>query len=451
MENILSDKEILSPARSKDDAQAQQMPKRTDKHIWGIYIALCIISIVELYSASSHEIKASNVFAPVIRHFSFLVAGLFLMLWLQRTHYKKFYRGAFVFAVFSVALMVYTLMFGDIVNGARRSISFGGIAIQTAELVKFAAPLLVAAILCKEQMKGVDDVTTKGVVCVSACVLLFGGLLFSQGLTNTLLLMSISISMMIIGGVGGKKLAIVLAAFTVFAIIAFSYKFYRASVREEKVTTVEAMVVAGTDIEMPASGPVTEEASTDRLGTWMSRLSQYFAKDKYNDKITDKNQQEQYSYIAQAHGGAFGVMPGNSRETARLPLAFSDYIFAIIIEELGLCGGIVVLVLYLWLLARAGRIANRCQTAFPALLVMGMAVFIAFQALFHMAIVSGLLPVSGQPLPLVSKGGTSIIMTSVALGMMLSVSRFAARKGRRSEIKEELAELPDEVKAENPT
>lgn len=451
MENILSEKQILTAAPSKDGSAAQQMPKRTDKHIWGIYIALCIISIVELYSASSHEIKASNVFAPVIRHVIFLLGGLILMLWLQRTHYKKFYRWAFMFAAVSVVLMVYTLMFGEVVNGARRSITIAGIAIQTAEFVKFAAPLLVAAILCKEQMKGVDDVTTRGVIGVSVCVLLCGGLLFSQGLTNTLLLMSISISMMIIGGVGGKKLGIVLAAFAVFAMIAFAYKFYRASSHEDKTPAVEATVVAGTDIEMPASGPSTDEKSTDRLGTWKKRINQYFSKDKYNEKITDANQQEQYSYIAQAHGGAFGVLPGNSRETARLPLAFSDYIFAIIIEELGLCGGIVVLVLYLWLLARAGRIANRCQTAFPALLVMGMAVFITFQALFHMAIVSGLLPVSGQPLPLISKGGTSIIITSIALGVMLSVSRFAARKGRRSEIKEELAELPDEVKAENPT
>ena len=114
-------------------------------------------------------------------------------------------------------------------------------------------------------------------------------------------------------------------------------------------------------------------------------------------------------------------------------------------------GGIIVLVLYLWLLARAGRVANRCQTAFPALLVIGMAVFIAFQAIFHMAIGTGVFPVSGQPLPLISKGGTSILITSVALGIMLSVSRFAARKGRRAEIKEELKELPDEMSAENPT
>ena len=111
----------------------------------------------------------------------------------------------------------------------------------------------------------------------------------------------------------------------------------------------------------------------------------------------------------------------------------------------------LVLVLYLWLLARAARIANRCQTAYPALLVIGMAVFIAFQAIFHMCIVTGVFPVSGQPLPLISRGGTSVIITSAALGIMLSVSRFAARKGKRTEIKDELSALPDEVNAVNPT
>ena len=113
--------------------------------------------------------------------------------------------------------------------------------------------------------------------------------------------------------------------------------------------------------------------------------------------------------MAQAHGGLFGVGPGNSRENARLPLAFSDYIYAIVIEECGMVTGVVVLLLYLLLLARAGSIAVRFKQTFPCLLVIGCALYIVYQALFHMAIVSGVFPVSGQPLPLISKGGTSKI------------------------------------------
>ncbi len=154
--------------------------------------------------------------------------------------------------------------------------------------------------------------------------------------------------------------------------------------------------------------------------------------------------------MAQANGGIHGVGPGNSRESARLPLAFSDYIYAIVVEELGLIGGVAVLILYLWLLARAAGIASRCSITYPALIVMGMAVMIAFQALFHMGIVTGVFPVSGQPLPLISKGGTSIIVTCIAFGIMLSVSRTASRHGnKKHEISEEKESLPEQLRDEN--
>ena len=154
--------------------------------------------------------------------------------------------------------------------------------------------------------------------------------------------------------------------------------------------------------------------------------------------------------MAQANGGIIGQLPGNSRETARLPLAFSDYIFAIVVEDWGVLGGMFLLALYLMLLARAGAIASRCSRAFPALLVMGMAVMIVLQALFHMAIVTGVFPVSGQPLPLISKGGSSIIATSIAFGIMLSVSRFAVQNDKRKDVNAEILELPAEVATDNP-
>ena len=195
-----------------------------------------------------------------------------------------------------------------------------------------------------------------------------------------------------------------------------------------------------------------EETTISRDGTQQSRISQWLGNDsvpKYAETITSKNRQEQYSYMAQANGGIIGQLPGNSRETARLPLAFSDYIFAIVVEDWGLLGGLGLLALYLWLLARAGAIASRCSRAFPALLVLGMAVLIVLQALFHMAIVTGVFPVSGQPLPLISKGGSSILATSIAFGIMLSVSRFAVQTDSRKDINAEIMKLPADMAAEN--
>lgn len=427
-------------------------PRRTDKQIWGIYIVLCFISIIELFTASSHEVQATNVFAPVIRHVMFLAVGLMLMLALQRTHYRKFFKWTYGFAAISAGLMVVTLIYGDYINGARRSISIGGLfALQPSEMVKISVALMIAAILSKSQIKKVDDVTTKGTIQCALCVLVGGGLLFTQGLTNTLLLMAISLSMMIIGGVSFKKMLMVLAAFGVLGAGFLGLKDIIHDHKQANIPQYTPIVVAGTDITVGYDKEqISSKGGSGRESTWKKRLERYFKKDKFNDPITDENQQEQYSFIAQAHGGVTGVWIGNSRETSRLPLAFSDYIYAIIIEEMGLVGGIAILICYLWLLARAARIATRCQTAYPALLAIGMAVFIAFQAIFHMAIVTGLFPVSGQPLPLISKGGTSIIITSVALGIMLSVSRFAARKDRKTEINEEKKVLQAEIISENP-
>lgn len=144
-----------------------------------------------------------------------------------------------------------------------------------------------------------------------------------------------------------------------------------------------------------------------------------------------------------------GQGPGNSRESARLPLAFSDYIYSIIVEDTGFVGGSLLLILFLLLVARAGRIAYKCSRAFPAFLIMGCAVMIVFQALVHMAIVTGLFPVSGQPLPFISKGGTSVLVMSAAIGMMLSVSRFAVTTGNKKDIRAELKELPEDMQAAN--
>ncbi len=427
-------------------------PRHTDKQIWGIYIVLCLVSVIELFTASSHEVKATNVFAPVIRHILFLAVGLVLMLVLERTHYRKFFKGSYIFAAISAILMVITLVYGDYINGARRSISIGGLfALQPSEMVKISVALMIAAILSKSQLKKIDDVTTKGTLQCTGCVLLGGALLFTQGLTNTALLMAISLSMMLIGGVSFKKLGLVVA---VFVVLGGAFMVAKQAMGKQRSASIvhQEIVVPGTNVSVGYDPAEVEakKSSSGRMGTWEARIKRHFKSDKYNDPITDENQQEQYSYIAQAHGGVTGVWIGNSRETSRLPLAFSDYIYAIIIEELGLIGGICILICYLWLLARAARIASRCQTAYPALLAIGMAVFITFQAIFHMAIVTGFFPVSGQPLPLISKGGTSIIITSMALGIMLSVSRFAARKGKKAEIKEEQKVLQEEIASENP-
>ena len=372
-----------------------------------------------------------------------LLGGAFLVWLLSRRHYRDFIPLTFAFALISVVMMVYVMFFGDIVNGARRSLTILGIGIYPAEMVKLSSVLLVALVMTWNQNPKDIGITPTGVKLSAFVVLIFSGLLIKQGLTNTLLLIAISYSMMIIGGVKIRHMVIVTL---VYGACGGAFLFLLSKDDGDKAGDI-------------AAGPQTEQldgkpkASPSRFDTWIARLERFSddSKPKYEMPIEAKNRQEMYSYMAQANGRVFGVFPGNSREASRLPLAFSDYIYAIIVEEMGLVGGLVVLVLYLWLLGRAAGIASRCNRTYPALLVMGMSVLIAFQALFHMAIVTGVFPVSGQPLPLISKGGTSIVVTAIAFGIMLSVSRTATRQGnKKQEIREEIEALPEQLRDENP-
>lgn len=414
-----------------------------DKHIWGIYIFLILISVIELYSASSREVATAGlgVYGTIVRHAVQLLLGFIIICYLQRTHYRKIYKMIIPFTILSVACMIITFFVGEDVNGARRHFRFLFINVQPSEMLKISAAMMTALIMSRTQVKG-GGVTAAGVKWAALVILIFGALLAPQGLTNTLLLMCISFSMMIIGGVKMKHLGTVLLVYLVLFIAYVGFVSVRSSIAADKQSEQTEMVQNA------------EDNNKSRVGTWVGRLSSFFGsgKPKYEEPMTSDNRQEMLGYMAQAHGRVVGVMPGNSRETSRLPLAFTDYIYSIVVEEMGLIGGLVVLVLYLWLLARASAIASRCSRAFPALLVIGMALTIVFQALFHICIVTGVIPVSGQPLPLISKGGCSIIVTSIAFGIMLSVSRFAVRTGaRKKEINQEIAALPEDIRADNPS
>lgn len=414
--------------------------RKGDKYIWGVYIFLIIVSVIELYSASSREVTASNVLAPIMRHGFMLLLGFGVVVGLSRVKYKVFNHGITLFALAALLIAVYVLFKGQIINGARRSMSLFGIALQSAELLKIAVVLVIARVIAFNQERG--GVTTFGVARCAFFVLLCSGLLFTQGLTNTLLLMGISISMMLIGGIQNRKLCIVLLIYLLIGGAGYMWKSH------DKQSAAEVALIAETGKD--ASG---EAATFNRTGTHKGRIARWLFDSipKYEQPITSINRQEMYSFMAQANGGWHGVLPGNSRETARLPLAFSDYIFAIVIEDWGFMGGMLLLTAYLILLGRAGAIAAKCRSAFPSLLIMGMAVMIVLQALFHMAIVTGVFPVSGQPLPLISKGGSSILVTSIAFGIMLSVSRSAAFKDDDNAIiSQEIADLPADLNAPNP-
>ncbi len=422
-------------------------PNSVDWYIWGTYIVLFVVSVIELFSASSQEVRVDNIYGPIIRHSIFLVMGLVIMLALQRMHFKWLYYSIPLYVFGSLALMVLVLLVGQRINGVDRAINIAGFTILPAEFLKLAVALGIAWVLSRSQTRDPDgkhSVTHEGIYICVGLVLVCSALLFSQGLTNTLLLMSISACMMLVGGIRFKHFGYILLFYLVAGGGAMAVKALGAKDVGPTERDIQLAVINQTD--------TTSTADKDnRFHTWKKRMERHLRLNKSGDPIDDDNKQEQFSYIAQARGGLHGVGIGNSRENARLPLAFSDYIFAIIVEELGAVIAIIIMVFYLFLLGRAGILAMQFKSTFPTLLVIGCALVICLQALFHICIVVGVYPVSGQPLPLISKGGTSIIATSIALGVMLSASRWAARKSDHEAVQLELSTLPENIASDNPS
>lgn len=423
-----------TPQTESQTSSALKPRRKADPYILGIYLVFIVISLIEIFSASSSEVKADNIYGPLKRHALFLLAGMLIVYALQKVHYGYLRKLAWPLGFLSFGLLVFASFFGANINGAQRAIMIGSFTIQPPEIVKYTVVLLLAKILGSNQLKG--GVATKGVITVAVVVLLFSGVLWVNGLTNMILLMGVSLAMFMIGNIEWRKLAIVLAAYLACGGLLFMMKYTNSKPSEFDKAT----------IEMTQGDEEAKDDTPGRQGTHLHRVKAYLDGVSPDDKITDENRQVWFATMAQAHGGVFGRGPGNSRESARLPLAFSDYIYSIIIEDSGLVGGIGVLLLYMLLVARAGVIAFRLRKAFPTFLIMGCAVMIVFQALVHMAIVVGLGPVSGQPLPFISKGGTSILVMSAAIGSMLSVSRFALYRSedpseKKGQNKEEYEEL----------
>ena len=417
-----------------------------DPWIWGIYLTLVVLSIVESYSASSRDVALYGVYSPIIKQVIYLLIGAFFVIGLSRINYNNKILLLVLIPllwIFTMVALIYVLVAGEVVNGAQRAFTIPviGLSVQPSELAKLSAVTALAYIMAKNQQD--RDVSNKGIVISAALVAFFGALMINSGLTNTLLLMSISAAMFVVGGAKIKKLLVVLGIYIIVAGLFWVWKDF-SDKREENMRKITA-------IQNSQAVTVDKSKVVDRTGLRKDRIYNWLHRDELlHDSVNSENSQEMFSIMAQAHGGLWGVGIGNSRECSRLPLAFSDYIFSIIMEEIGLIGGIFVIILYLWLLSRAAMIARRCHRVLPALLIIGMAAMITFQALFHMAINTGVFPVSGEPLPLISKGGTSILVTSVAIGVMLSVSRTIVNNANGKN-KDDGNKLPSGLDARNPS
>ena len=452
----------MSNNKSHISEKAHRYEEMTRKHgdpwIWGIYIMLIVISLVETYSAASREVVKMGVYMPILKHILFLMIGGGLLLATYRIPYtnKKYLIFYTVgLTAISILLLIYVLFFGENYNNAQRSFRVVGISVQPFEIAKLAVVLCLSLVLSRTQ-KG-NGVSNNGVIVCVLLIAVYGLLTYVNGMTNFLLLTSISLVMMVVGGITFKRIAILLVAFGLVGGAIYMIKSSNddkdENLQKSRSQTEQVMQEGETGDLVAEQASKKGKKKVDRSNVRKKRIENWLNNDSLWTRpiIPNENDQEMFAYMAQAHGGVTGVFFGNSRETSRLPLASSDYVFSIIVEDTGLIGGVIVLTLFLALLLRAAMIARRCRRTLPTLMVIGLASMITLQALFHIAINTGVFPVSGQPLPLISKGGSAIVVTSYAFALLLSISRtVAGLTEKENATKEEMA-LPEELRAENPS
>lgn len=415
-----------------------------DKVIWMVFFFLCIISIIEVYSASSQlAYKGGNYVAPVLKHISILLMGIFFMVVTLNIKCKYFRIVLPLMLGLSFVALISVYIVGQMTNGAHRWVTVMGIQFQPSEIAKGTLVLAVSQILSAMQTeKGADKQAFRYILTVC---MFFIPLIMLENLSTAALLCIVVFMMMLIGRVPATQLGKLLGITTLFisGVFAMVMFFGTDRQRENSVSDVDTtQVVAENDKEESVVEKVFH-----RFDTWKARIDDFIYNKplKAEEVDLDKDGQWAHANIAIASSNITGKGPGNSEECDFLSQAFSDFIYAIIIEETGIFGAVFVAMLYIILLFRTGRIANRCENNFPAFLAMGLALLLVTQALFNMCVAVGLAPVTGQPLPLISKGGTSTIINCVYIGAILSISRSAKRRGQQEEKPEAAGAMVDDV------
>lgn len=380
-----------------------------DTAVWMIFLLLCMVSIVEVYSASSRMTFGNEPYwRPIMQHGSYIGLGI-LTAWIIHRIPCNYFKIAGTFMIHFVAypLLIWAL-FAPKTNDAGRWVDMGIIRMQPSEIAKISLIVFSAFILAAlRDEKGASPTAFKIVAVEALAVIL---LIAPENASTAGILSLVMLGICFYAQVRAKVLLWIGSAVVGGAIFALTMAF---SIPEEKL------------VEWKTS----DSAILHRVPTWVHRITNenVLPENPADYNLTD-NVQETHARIAVATCNFVGKGPGNSVQRDFLPQAFSDFIYAIIIEELGIIGGGGVMFLYIFLMYRAMKIAQKCKALFPSYLVMGLALMIVIQAMVNMAVAVGAFPVTGQPLPLISRGGTSIFVNCAYIGMILSVSRSAKRK-----------------------
>jgi cell division protein FtsW len=377
-----------------------------DRIIWLVIAMLAIFSVLTVYSSADVLAQRNNFYTEsyLVRHVVLMLGAVVVMYVAHMVNYMQYARWSTVLIAIAIPMLIYTMFFGVNINGASRWIRlpFVGITFQTSDFAKLAIILYVARTVALMQTKKLAQIELLGPVLATVI------LIAPYDLSNALVLFLTCVMQMFIGKVELRNL---------FSLIMLGFGLF-------------AMLIIMSEI-FPAI----------RVDTWISRLKVFFEGGSPEDTF-----QLLQAKMAVAKGGFLGVGPGNGVQSYFLPHAYSDYIYCIIIEEYGMIGGALVLMLYMMLVIRTIRMVNKSPKAFGSMLAMGLTLSITIQAFAHIAVNVNLMPVTGLTLPFVSLGGTSLMFTGISLGIVLSVSRQI----EKSTEKEKKVDLDEDKKGNKP-
>jgi len=378
---------------------------RGDRVIWAIVILLTIASLLLVYSSTgslAYRMSKSTE-SYLFKQFAFIILGMLIIYWAHRINYTIYSKVAKVIFLLSIPLLLYTLFFGVQLNAGSRWIKLPVInmTFQTSDLAKLALFMYMSRMLSRKQMVIKDF--KKGFLPIIIPVAIICLLIAPANLSTAVLIGGTSILLMFIGRVSSKH---ILATIGVALI---------------PVLLLTSIAVSTYDKEAGESKKLPAILSAGRIPTWISRIQTFVYSNKEDDN--EKMYQINQAKIAIANGGWVGRGPGNSQARNFLPHSYSDFIYAIIIEEYGLLGGAAIIFIYLLFLFRCIRIYRKCPYAFGAFLALALSFMLVIQAVANMAVNVNLFPNTGVTLPLVSMGGSSFLFTCLSIGIILSVAR----------------------------
>jgi len=359
-----------------------------DRVIWVLISLMTLVSLLGVYSSTgslSHKEQGGNTEYYLVKQGFIVLFGFFIMYILHRLHYLRFHRVAPFLFIVAIPLLIFTLLFGVDINSARRWIEIPvfGFTFQSSDFARLALILYLARTISSKQSIIKDFKSAFLPLILPVIIICF--LIAPADLSTALLLFSSCIAMMFVGRVAVKYiLMLVLLAIIAFSLLILLGHFFPDMVR---------------------------------LATWIERIREFTTD-------SDGGFQVQQSKIAIANGGFFGMGPGQSIQRNFLPSSYADFIYAILVEEYGLLGGLFVISLYLGFFFRITRLVTKSTKAFGAMVITGLGFSFVFQVFINIAVATHLVPVTGVTLPMISLGGTSIIMNCISLGIILSVSKF---------------------------